>query len=107
VDGFAVDPNQIRGQGIALGHVGQSFGDQLGQFRAGLSAYEGAWGDDTIGGLIGTAYNVVSQWAFECWKEVADELSSAGQDLAGMASAYEETDQKAAEDLGRLQELLG
>lgn len=88
-----VDPADMHTGGQGVREVGQDFNEQLARFQATLAGYDGAWGDDTIGALIGTAYAVVSQWAFDCWQTVADEFVSAGDDLTVMAKGYEDVEQ--------------
>ncbi|MEU8181692.1 hypothetical protein AB0B86_13090 [Micromonospora sp. NPDC049047] len=75
-----------------LATTGETLSDQLTAFEQACAAYEGAWGDDTIGTYIGTAYTAVSAWAFDCWHSVAEELVSAGDDLVGMGEAYEQAE---------------
>jgi hypothetical protein len=100
MNGLRLDPEQLRGQATALTVAGCSFSDQLNQFRARISGLEGAWGDDLIGGSIGTAYSVVVQWAMECWHEVAAEVRSAGDDLARMAQEVEQLEERLGQAVG-------
>ncbi|MFC0506576.1 hypothetical protein [Micromonospora costi] len=87
-----VQPASIRTSGQSLLARGDGFAEQLAAFEQATAAYEGAWGDDTIGTYIGSAYVAVAQWALDCWYTVADELSAAGDDLSAMADAYEQTE---------------
>jgi uncharacterized protein YukE len=107
VGGFRVNPEQLRGQATALTDAGRSFSDQLNQFRSQISGLEGAWGDDLIGDLIGTAYTVVMRWAMECWQEVVSEVGSAGEDLARMAREFERNEEGAERLFDRLGQALG
>jgi hypothetical protein len=107
VSGFDVQPEAIHTAGNSLASSGEDFLEQLAAFEAATAAYDGAWGDDTIGTYIGTAYAAVSQWALDCWHTVADELAVAGDDLMGMAEAYERIEADAVTALGSLGERLG
>jgi hypothetical protein len=91
--GFHVAPDSLRDGGTAIGGTAESFGARLQSFQAELAGFDGAWGDDTIGMLIGTAYQAVSQWAFECFQAAADDLVLAGTDLATMAARYDEAEE--------------
>lgn len=86
--GFDVQPEGIRTAGRNLAASGEDLLAQLAAFEAATAAYDGAWGDDTIGTYIGTAYLAVAQWALDCWHTVADELAAAGDDLVDTAEAY-------------------
>jgi uncharacterized protein YukE len=107
MDGFRLDPEQLRGRATALTDAGRSFGDQLNSFQSQISGLEGAWGDDLIGGLIGTAYTVVVQWATECWQDVVSEVTSAADDLGRMAQEFEEAEEAARETFDRLTQAFG
>jgi uncharacterized protein YukE len=102
MDGLRLNPEQLRGRAAALTEAGRSFSDQLNQFQSQISGLEGAWGDDLIGGLIGTAYTVVVQWAMECWQEVVSEVGRAGEDLALMAQEFERAEEGMRQSFDRL-----
>ncbi|GAB3939106.1 hypothetical protein [Micromonospora vulcania] len=105
--GFDVQPEAIVIAGNNLASTGEDFLAQLAAFEAATAAYDGAWGDDTIGTYIGTAYSLVSQWALDCWCTVADELAAAGDDLVGVAEAYDRIEAEAIAALSALGENLG
>ncbi|QGN48093.1 PE domain-containing protein [Micromonospora sp. WMMD558] len=105
--GFDVQPEAILTAGNNLATSGEDFLEQLAAFEAATAAYDGAWGDDTIGTYIGTAYVAVAQWALDCWHTVADELAAAGDDLVGVAEAYERVEADAFAALNALGESLG
>lgn len=105
--GFEVHPEEIVAIGRKLAGTGEDFLEQLTAFEAAISAYEGAWGGDTIGTYIGTAYSLVSTWALDCWHTVADEIAVAGDDLVVVGEAYEEVEAGAVAALGVLGEGLG
>ncbi|RKR92112.1 hypothetical protein BDK92_6544 [Micromonospora pisi] len=104
---FEIQPDSVRATGESLLSGGSSFADQLAAFEQATAAYEGAWGDDTIGTYIGTAYVAVAQWALDCWYTVADEISSAGDDLNVMADAYEQTEKDIASMFDNFGRTLG
>ena len=103
---FDVDPEAIRAAGTTLTSTGSSFADQVAAFQERAAAYEGAWGDDTIGTYIGTAYAAVSGWALENWLTIADELAVAGADLVLTADAYQEVEDAAAESIDTIKNQL-
>ncbi|MFG2106438.1 hypothetical protein [Micromonospora chersina] len=105
--GFDVQPEAVLAAGNNLATSGEDFLVQLAAFEAATAAYDGAWGDDTIGTYIGTAYMAVSQWALDCWHTVADELAAAGDDLVGVAEAYERVEAEALAALNALGESIG
>ena len=74
---FEVDPEAIRASGESLTATGSDFAARPAAFQQQVAAYDGAWGEDTIGTYIGTAYAAVPGWAFENWQTVADELAAA------------------------------
>jgi hypothetical protein len=107
VPDFEVRPDSIRATGQSLLTSGDDFAAKLAEFENAIAAYEGAWGDDTIGTYIGMAYEAVSQWAFDCWYTVAEELSAAGDDLSATADAYDQTENDAAAGFDAIGQKLG
>jgi hypothetical protein len=107
VSGFQVAPESLRDGAAVIGGTAQSFNARLQSFQAELAGFEGAWGDDTIGMLIGTAYQTVSQWAFECFQITADDLIAAGTDLSAMADSYEAVEESGLALLDGLLRRLG
>ncbi|RKR86698.1 hypothetical protein BDK92_0959 [Micromonospora pisi] len=105
--GFEINPESLRDGGATIGDTARSFGDRLQAFRAELASYDGAWGDDAIGALIGAPYQAVSEWAFDCYRAAADELLSAGTDLGVMADGYEGADESASGLFQNLHRQLG
>jgi hypothetical protein len=95
VTGFEVAPEQLRAGGASIGGAAKAFAGRVEQLSAELASFEGGFGDDTIGMLVGTAYEAVSQWAFQCFQEAADDLLDAADDLVLMADDYDEVDQNA------------
>jgi len=83
-----VQPERISSAGNALVGDGEQLLDQLSRFETSIAAYDGAWGDDTIGTFIGAAYMAIADWALNCWTEVAEEFSAAGEDVVTMGDGY-------------------
>ena len=104
---FEVDPEAIRASGGSLTATGSDFAERLAAFQQQAAAYDGAWGDDTIGTYIGTAYAAVSAWAFENWQTVADELAVAGDDLVTSADAYQQVEESVTAGLEAIAKRLG
>jgi hypothetical protein len=102
--GFAVVPDAVRAGGSTIGGAAGSFSGRVEGLIAELSGFQGGFGDDTIGMLVGTAYDAVSQWAFECLQDCADDLLDAADDLMVMADSYDEADRDA---LDRFQGMHG
>ncbi|MFI7607746.1 WXG100 family type VII secretion target [Micromonospora sp. NPDC049366] len=107
MSGFEVVPESLREGGATIGGGAEAFQARLRSFQAELADFEGAWGDDTIGALIGTAYQAVSQWAFECLRAAAGDLVAAGTDLAAMADGYERVEESARALFAQLDGRLG
>ncbi|GIG71340.1 hypothetical protein [Phytomonospora endophytica] len=106
--GFQVDIGGIDGAGKVLQDVATSFGEALSRFQAELNGYNRPWGDnDDLGGLIGAAHDEVSEYAFECYQDALDEISSAGVDLSEMAEKYRIVEEAADGDFTRFHQKLG
>jgi hypothetical protein len=91
--GFSVEPESLRQGADALQRIGDDFGTQLDGFDATLASYGTPWGGDEIGALIGKAYEAAVSYAMDCFYIAADEMAAAGEDLATMADAYDDTEQ--------------
>ncbi|MEV6347121.1 hypothetical protein [Actinoplanes sp. NPDC051851] len=96
---FEMRPDEIRRSGAELTAAGESFAETLAQFQQQAAQFDGAWGEDTIGTYIGTAYIEVAAYAFECWQLIADEIADAGDDLGVQADQIEENERQIAETL--------
>ena len=83
--------------GTALQQVGDQFEQQLNALEQELLSFGAPWGNDDIGSLISAAYEAVVTFAFECLREVLDEIRSSGFDLDGMAQQYEAAEQEIAD----------
>ncbi|MEV6347643.1 hypothetical protein [Actinoplanes sp. NPDC051851] len=94
-----VDLEAMRASGGSMRDVGTDFAAKLDAFRGRIAAYEGAWGHDTIGTLVGTAYQYFSDWTFQCWGTMAEEIGYAGEDIVEMARTVEQADDDAAAGL--------
>ena len=105
--GFELDPEHIRTQGRALVGNAETFSGQVESFRSQIGGLEGAWGSDTIGMLIGTAYVAVAEWAFECLAAIAEDVSAAGDDLVRMAEGFTEVEESITAVFDRLAAALG
>ena len=105
--GVQISPEALRLSGTALQQVGDQFESQLNALEQELLSYGAPWGNDDIGSLIGAAYEAVVSFAFECLREVLDEIRSSGIDLDGMAQQYEEAEQQITDRFTQLFDELG
>lgn len=105
--GIQVDPELLRLGGTALQQVGDELEAQLNSLEQELLSYGAPWGNDDIGQLIGVAYEEVVSFAFECLREVLDEIRSSGIDLDGMAQRYEEVEQQIGDRFTELFDQIG
>ena len=105
--GIQVNPELLRIGGTALQQVGDELDAQLNSLEQELLSYGAPWGNDDIGQLIGAAYEAVVSYAFDCLREVLDEIRSSGIDLDGMAQRYEETERQIGEQFTELFNQIG
>jgi hypothetical protein len=91
--GFMIDPERLSASGSALQSVASRLSAELASFQSELAGYDGPWGSDEIGSLIGAAHDEVSSWAFECYQDALDELASAGADVVNISTQYTEVDE--------------
>lgn len=105
--GFEVEPESIRAGGADLLSSADGFAGQLEAFRAQIASLDGAWGGDTIGMIIGTAYVAVAEWAFECFGAIVEDIGAAGEDLVGMARDFVDTEEAVNTMFDRLSQALG
>ena len=90
--GFQIEPATIASGGTNLVSHADQFMSQLKSFQSEIASFEGAWGNDDIGSIIGTAYHVVCEWAMDCLAAVGEDVTSAGQDLQKMAKAFSDAE---------------
>lgn len=95
--GIHVVPDTLTGSAKLLRDAGTDFGEKLAAFQAELAAFGEPWGGDDLGSLVGIAYGVVSEFAFECYSEALEELDLAGGDVDVMADRYRAVESAAAE----------
>ncbi|MEV0156931.1 hypothetical protein AB0H57_24815 [Micromonospora sp. NPDC050686] len=105
--GFEVRPEALRDAGHTLSDVAQGFLADLDGFEAQLRGYGEPWGGDDIGSLIGVAYTEVAAYLFDCVASAGEEIGSAGEDVSGMADAYERVDEDGADSMRSLAAGLG
>jgi len=105
--GVQVSPELLRIGGTALQQVGDELEAQLNSLEQELLSYGAPWGNDDIGQLIAAAYEAVVTYAFECLREVLDEIRSSGIDLDGMAQRYEETERQISDKFTELFNQIG
>lgn len=106
--GFHVSPDDMDTAGKVLRDVATSFSEALTRFQAELNGFARPWGDnDDLGGIIGAAHDEVSEYAFECYQDALDEISSAGVDLSEHAEMYRIVEEAADGDFTKFQEGLG
>ena len=103
-DGFEVHPPLIRAAGRGVTDLAKRFNGELEAFEARMQGFGEPWGADDIGSLIGIAYTEVANYIFDCVGMAADEFTSAGADITGMADAYERVDEDGA---GTMRSLAG
>ena len=89
VAGFDVVPEPLRDGGSQLADAGERFADAVEAFEATLAGYGEPWGSGDLASLIGPAYLQTADYILGCLYVAANEMASAGDDLVGMADAYD------------------
>jgi methyl-accepting chemotaxis protein len=107
MSGVQIQTEALRLSGTALQQVGDQFEQQLNALEQELLSYGAPWGNDDIGSIIGAAYEAVVTFAFECLREVIDEIRTSGLDLDGMAQQYEAAEQEISDRFNSLFDQLG
>jgi hypothetical protein len=87
--GFEVDPQTVRGAAHGLGQVARRFWGELDEVQARLAGYGSPWGNDDIGALIGETYLEVSEFAFDRFQSILDDLQYFADGLDRMAANYD------------------
>lgn len=82
-------PEPLREGGNRLVGAGDRFADALESFETTLAGYGAPWGSGYLAALIGPAYQQTADYIIGCLYVAADELANGGDDLVGMADAYE------------------
>ena len=80
---------------------------ELDKVKQELLSMNKPWGDDDIGQLIEVAYEEVVDFAFECLKDVLDELCASGQDLINQATQWDEKEKNILDDFQQFFNALG
>jgi hypothetical protein len=91
--GFEIEPQVLASSGAGLLTNSDQFLQQLQAFQSEIASFDGAWGSDMIGMLIGTAYQVVSEWAMDCLSAIGEDVIQAGQDLQTMATNFADAEE--------------
>jgi hypothetical protein len=107
MSGFEINTDSLRQAGGGLQQVCGKLGEQLDKVKQELLSMGKPWGDDDIGQLIEVAYEEVVDFAFECLKDVLDELCASGQDLINQATQWDEKEQSILSDFDQFFSQLG
>jgi len=91
-------PEVLRQAGNELGQVCGELEGELNNLESELLSMGEPWGNDDIGQLIGVAYQEVVSWAFDCLREVLNEMCESGTDLINQANAWDEKEQSIMSD---------
>jgi hypothetical protein len=97
-----INTDVMRKAGQGLNQVQQQLDGEIDKLEKELESYGDAWGDDDIGQLIGVAYQEVVHWAFDCLKDVVNELCKSGEDLISQASQWEQKEQELTKNFDQL-----
>ena len=97
-------PEVLQSAGNGLNDVCGMLEGELNNLESELQSFGDCWGNDDIGSLIGAAYQEVVAWAFDCLREVLDEICQSGSDLISQAQQW--TDQEQQVEAG-FQQFLG
>lgn len=100
--GVAINTDVLRQAGSGLDQVCQQLGSELDTLESQLQSLGDAWGDDDIGSLIGAAYQEVVSWAFDCLRDVMQEICKSGEDLISQASHWDEKEQSVSQAFDQL-----
>jgi hypothetical protein len=104
---FEINTDSMRQAGGGLQQVCSGLGEQLDKLEQELLSMGQPWGDDDIGQLIGVAYEEVVSFAFDCLKDVLNELCESGQDLINQATQWEEKEQSIISDFDQFFSQIG
>jgi hypothetical protein len=94
VTGVQIVPDTLRHAGNGLSQVCSELEGELNKLESELSAMGEPWGNDDIGSLVGAAYQEVVAWAFDCLRDVLNELCESGTDLINEATQWEQQEQQ-------------
>jgi hypothetical protein len=94
VTGVQIVPDTLRQAGNGLSQVCSELEGELNKLESELSAMGEPWGNDDIGSLVGAAYQEVVAWAFDCLRDVLNELCESGTDLINEATQWEQQEQQ-------------
>ena len=107
MSGFEINTDSLRQAGGGLQQVCGKLNEQVDKVKQELLSMNKPWGDDDIGQLIEVAYEEVVDFAFECLKDVIDELCASGQDLINQATQWDEKEQNIVSDFEQFFNALG
>jgi hypothetical protein len=99
---FRTDPDSLRSAGESFLGIGQDFGAAAARLKDTLDGLGKPWGEDGIGGIVGTVYDPVKQGMDESMPHLGSELTKIGESLGTMAGNYRQSDTGAAAYLGTL-----
>lgn len=105
--GVNISTESLRLAGTLLREVGDELDRQLTALENELRSFGEPWGNDNIGQLIGAAYQEVVSFAFDCLRNLLNEIRESGTDLGGMADTYEQMEQDLISRFQALTERLG
>jgi hypothetical protein len=104
--GVKIDTEALRAAGTALNLVGDELDSFLKDLESDLMSLGEPWGTDEIGQLISQAYKEVVAFAFDCLRDVLNDIRKSGVDLQGMAQRYEEAERQFTEQFNSYFEWL-
>ncbi|MFG1842846.1 hypothetical protein ACGFH8_30970 [Micromonospora sp. NPDC049175] len=105
--GFDVVPEPLRDGGTRLAEAGDRFADAVETLEATLAGYGEPWGSGDLASLIGPAYRQTAEYIIGCLYVAADEMAIGGDDLVGMADAYEAVEDEVAQMFTSISGQLG
>jgi hypothetical protein len=97
VDGFQTEPESLRTAGRDLTGVADQIDEIWQQFVAQVQGMGDIFGDDMVGGLIGTSHEAAMEVADDCMNSVIDGFADFGDGLLDMADSYEQTESGATD----------
>lgn len=75
-------------------------------FQGELSGFGEPWGSDDLGLLIGTAYQVIAEVAFECYGDNTAEIDETGAKARMMAANFADTEESNTDQVQRFRDAL-
>jgi len=107
MEGFHVDPENIRDSAQRLQQVAERLSSEWQSFASGILGRGDVFGDDPVGGLIAASYQAAHELADKCFTSGLEALGGFGEGLTQMAETYEQVEQEISDLLTRFGESVG